>query len=456
MGILSKLNDLKQHQGFIKYFKNTSWLFAEKLLRITAGLFVGIWIARYLGPEKFGLFSYTQSFVALFTAFATLGLNSIVVRELVKDQSKRDVLLGTAFLLKLIGSVIVLSLLAFATSLQDNDALTNSLIFIIASGTLFQSFNVIDFYFQSKVLSKFVVFSNTISLFISSVIKVYLLLNEASLIAFAYVGLFDAFVLSCGFIYFYFQNNLSIFNWSFDFKIAKSLLKDSWPLILSGVLISIYMKIDQIMIKEMLNDEAVGQYAVAVRLSEIWYFLPMVFTTSLFPAIINAKKQRKEVYERKLQFFYNLMAWLAILIAFTMTFLSEWIVNFLYGDQYNQAGSVLIIYIWAGVFVFLGGASQKWLLSENLQLYSAINTAIGACVNVIMNYILIPRLGIEGAAWATLVSYFIAAYLCLVLWKSTRGNFIRLTKALFFENLISRNTLLNIWKLIDSKDTKGN
>lgn len=437
MGITSKLSELKQHLGFMKYFKNMSWLVAEKILRMTVGLFVGIWVTRYLGPENFGLFSYTQSFVALFSVFAALGLNSILVRELVKDQSKRDVLLGTIFLLKLIGAIIVLILLGFATALQNNDALTNTLIFIIASGTVFQSFNVINFYFQSVVLSKFVVFSRTIVLFISSIIKVFLMLNEAPLIAFAYVGLFNGFFLSCNFIYFYFKNNLSIFQWSFSIQMAKSLLKDSWPLILSGILITIYMKIDQIMIKEMLGIEAVGQYAAAVRLSELWYFIPIIIVSSLFPAIINAKKKMGEEYQLKLQMLYDLMTWLAIAIALPMTFLSDWVVNLLYGEQFNQAGSVLMIHIWAGIFVFLGVASGKWLLNENLQLFSAVNTAIGACINIGMNYILIPKLGIEGAAWATLISYFTAAYLCLLLSKKTRPNFIKLSKSLLFMRILS-------------------
>lgn len=437
MGIFSKLNDLKQQQGFMRYFKNTSWLFAEKILRMVVGLFVGIWIARYLGPEQFGLFSYAQSFVALFATFAILGLDSILVRELVKDERKRDVLLGTAFVLKLIGATIVLSLLAFAVSLQDNDNLTNSLIFIIASSTIFQSFNVIDFYFQSKVLSKFVVFSNTASLLISSVVKVYLLVNEAPLIAFAYVTLFDAFVLACGFIYFYFKNQLSIFKWSIDIPTARILLKDSWPLIISSVLISIYMKIDQVMLWDMLGNEAVGQYAVAVRLSEAWYFIPMVIVSSLFPAIINAKQQNEELYYTRLQRLYDLMVWMAIAIALPMTFFSDWIIELLYGGQYNQSESVLMIHIWAGVFVFLGVASGKWLLSENLQIFSAINTAIGAVVNIGMNYILIPRIGIEGAAWATLISYFVAAYLCLLCWKKTRVNFMKLSKSLLFSRKLS-------------------
>ncbi|MBT6440538.1 MAG: flippase [Flavobacteriales bacterium] len=422
----------------MKYFKNTSWLFGEKILRMVVGLFVGIWVARYLGPEQFGLFSYAKSFVGLFTAIATLGLNGIVVRELVKDESRCDELIGTTFWLKVMGAFGVLLILAIAINFTSNDTYTNTLVFIIASATIFQSFNVVDFYFQSKVMSKFVVYANIISFFLSSIVKIVLILNDAPLIAFAWVVLFDSLVLALGFVYFFFRNSsFKIKNLTFRRETAIDLLRDSWPLILSGIVISIYMKIDQVMIKELLGTNAVGQYAAAVRISEAWYFIPVVIASSLFPAIINAKKQSEELYYERLQRLYDLMVWMAIAIALPMTFMSDWIVELLYGGQYNEAGAVLMIHIWAGVFVFLGVASGKWFMAENLQIFSTINTTIGAVVNIGLNYILIPKIGIEGAAWATLISYFIAAYLCLAFWKKTRINFIYLSKTMLITRILN-------------------
>ena len=190
------------------------------------------------------------------------------------------------------------------------------------------------------------------------------------------------------------------------------------------------MKIDQVMIKVMLDSEAVGQYAAAVKLSEAWYFIPMVIASSLFPAIINSKKQSEVLYYARLQKLYDLMIWMAIAIAVPMTFISGWVVDLLYGAQYNEAASVLMIHIWASIFVFLGVASSKWLIIENLQGYAMINTIIGAITNILLNLLLINYFGIEGAAWATLISYFIAAYLCLSFFKSTRINFYKLSKSL--------------------------
>ena len=429
--ILTKLKDLKNHEGFLKYLKNTLWLFGEKILRMVVGLFVGIWVARYLGPEQFGLFSYAQSFVALFATIATLGLDGIVIRELVKDGSRRDELIGTVFWMKFAGAVLVLVLLGMAVNLTSNDTYTNNLIFIIASATIFQSFNVVDFYFQSKVLSKYIVYANVVSLFISSLVKIVLILNKAPLEAFAIVIVFDSFILAFGFIYLFFKKSTSrISNLKFHKNVAVDLLKDSWPLILSGIAIMIYVKIDQVMIKEMMNAEAVGQYAAAVRLSEVWYFIPMVIASSLFPAIINAKKVSKELYYARLQKLYGLMVWMAIAVALPMTFFSDWVVNFLYGEQYNQAGSVLMVHIWAGVFVFLGVASGKWFMIENLQILSFWRTFYGMSINIVLNFLLIPKYGIQGAAIATLTANLVAAFIFDYFNKVTRPIFYMKLQAL--------------------------
>lgn len=429
--MIAKIKQLYAHEGFMKYFKNTSWLFAEKILRMFVGLFVGIWIARYLGPEKFGLLSYAQSFVGLFMAFATLGLDSIVIRELVKDESRKNELLGTSFWLKLVGAVLLLGFLSIAILVTSNDTYTNSLIFIIASATIFQAFNVVDFYFQAKVLSKYIVFANIISLLLSSIIKIALILSNAPLEAFAWMVLFDSMVLACGFIYFYLYKKEKITSWTFKKEVAISLLKDSWPLIFSSIMVSIYMRIDQVMIKEMLNSEAVGQYSAAVRLSEAWYFIPVAISSSLFPAIINAKQISEEFYYKRLQKLYTLMVWMAIVIALPMTFLSDFVINLLYGDKYNEASGVLMVHVWGGIFVFLGVAFQAYLIAENFVKKSFFRASIGAISNIFFNFVLIPKTGINGAAIATLLSYAMADYIFDIFDRKLQKHFILKTKCFF-------------------------
>jgi len=439
----SRVLEIWGHSGFQKYFRNTGWLFGEKILRMFAGLFVGVWVARYLGPEQFGLFNYAISFAGLFTVISSFGLDTILVRELVKHKEKRDPLLGTVFVLKIIGALTSLIILALAVFFTGNTSFENILIFIVASAVIFQSFNVVDLYFQSKVLSKYVVYANVISLLITSVIKVFLILTNSSLIYFAIVILVDSLVLMFGYIYFYKKQGLKFFKWNFDKVVAEGLLKDSWPFIISGMAIMIYVKIDQVMIKNMLGDGAVGQYAAAVRLSEAWYFIPMIIASSLLPAIINAKKVSEKLYYERLQKFYDFMVLISITIAISMTFLSNWIVKLLYGVQYMAAGNVLMIHIWAGIFVFLGVANGRWMLIENLQKFSIINTVVGAIINILLNYILIKSYGIQGSAWATVISYAFSGYLMLLVFKKTRINFINLSKSLFFITAFKRIKLWN-------------
>ena len=438
MNILKKIVQLKHHSGFRKYFANTSWLLGERALRIAVSLFVGIYVARYLGPERFGLLSYALSFVGIFVALATLGLDEVVVRELIKTPEQREKILGTSFLLKLVGTLLMWAAILVAIPLTENDLQTNILIIIIAFGTVFQAFNVIDLNFQAKVKSKYVVLAQFVQLIISSIVKIILVVNEAPLIWFASVYSLDVIVLAMGLVFAYLYNGDNIFSWKWSFETSKYLLHDSWPLILAGVVISVYMKIDQVMIKEMLGAKEVGLYAAAVKLSEAWYFIPMAIASSLFPAIINAKVYQKEVYYQRLQKLYDLMVWIAIAIALPTTFLSTLVVEFLYGKEYLGSSSVLIIHIWTAVFVFLGVASSKYLLAENFIKKTFYRTFIGALLNIIMNYYLIGIIGIQGAAISTLASHFFAAYYYDILDKDLRIMFIMKTKSLFFYSLYAK------------------
>jgi len=432
-----KLNRLQLSAGFKKYFINTGWLFFERIIGMAVTLLVGVYVARYLGPVNFGLLSYAGSFVGLFAGIATLGLDSIVVRELVKEERRRDELLGTSFILKFIGSIFVLIIVLVAVRFTNNDNFTNLLIYIIVIGTIFQSFNVINFYFQAKVLSKYTVFSQVFSSIICATIKLVLIYFNMSLIYFAMVSLLGSIILASGFVVMYKKQKLNLFNWRPNIDLARILLKDSWPLMLSGIAISIYMKIDQVMIKNMLDTKAVGNYAVAVRLSEVWYFIPMAITGSLFPAIVNAKKISEKLYYERLQKLYDLMTWLAIGIALPIMLLSNNIIHLLFGIQYQEAAGVLQIYIWAGVFVFLGCASGRWFLVENLQLLGSIYSLTGGILNILLNILFIPKFGIVGAAWATLISYSITTNFTLIIFKRTRKNFILLLNSFNIVRVIS-------------------
>ena len=434
-----KITFLKSNSGVQKYLKNSSWLLGQKVLDMAVGLFVTVWVVRYLGPSDFGSLSYALSFVGLFSSIATLGLDGILVRDLVNEPVRRNYLLGSAFVLRFVGGVCSLFLIAAGTYFLGESNDDNTLIYIISFGVILRSFNVIDLYFQSKVLSKYVAYAKTIALGLSSIAKIALLLNGAPLVAFALMVVLEALVLMVSLIFFYCKAGFNevedtrrkILNWNFDINTAKTLLRDSWPLMLGGIVISIYMKIDQIMIHRILGAEFVGQYAAATKLSELWYFIPVLITSSLFPALINAKKNSKQLYIVRLQRLYTFLLWLAVSIAIPMTFLSEIIVVRLYGDEYQLASDILRVHIWAGIFVFIGVASDKWLITEGIQMFSLRNCAIGALINIILNFYLIGSFGVVGAAYSTLVSQGLAAYLLLYVSNKTRVNFYAITRAVF-------------------------
>ena len=440
--MIQKFKSLQNHKNFIKYFKNTSWLMAERLLRMIISLFVGTWIARYLGPEQYGILSYAQSFVAIFSVFATFGMQTILVRELVKNELEKHLLMGTVFFIKLIGSFIVLFLLAIAVTYTSNDNYTNTLIFILASAIIFQSFNVIDLYFQSIVLSKYIIFANSISLFMSTILKIIFILNDMPLINFVYLVVFDNFILACGYIYFYVISNklnndnyINIKNWKFDFLIAKKLLKSALPLFLSGLVVSIYMRIDQIMIQDMLGSEAVGYYSAAIRLSEVWYFIPTIITTSLFPAIIQASQQNKIIYIKKMKMLFNILVFSSIVIAVLITLFSNSIIHILYGKEFFNAGIVLSIHIWALVFISLAISSGKFLTAKNMEKKVFYRNMLGLVINLLLNFLLIPKYGITGAAIATLASWIVAGYIYDIFDKDVRYMFFLKTRALLFFGL---------------------
>ena len=422
MNILKKTIQLKHHSGFRKYFANTSWLLGEKILRMVVALFVGIYVARYLGPEQYGLLSYALSFVWLFSSLASFGIDDILVRELVRSPEQRRNLLGTVFWLKVCGSIVMGTAIAAVLHFKAEDQQTYWLIALIALGFLFQATNVVEFYFQAQVQSKFTVRAQIIQLLITSLFKIYLVWSEAELVWFAVALMLDQAVVAVLFLKMYRWKVEKFSYLSFNIIKAKLLIKDAWPLIFAGMVVSIYMKIDQVMIKEMMNAKAVGVYAAAVKLCEAWYFVPTALVASLFPAVVAARKKSATTYEERVQKLYDLMVWGSLAVALPTTLLSDWIILILYGTDFQEAADILRIYIWAGVFVSLGVASSKWLVAENLQRYSFYITTLGAILNVGCNLWFIPIYGIKGAAFATLMAQGTVSFVSLSFFSKTRKN----------------------------------
>ncbi|MEA5618345.1 flippase [Cronbergia sp. UHCC 0137] len=429
---IQKLSLLKPSSGLRAIIANTGWLFADRILRMGIGIFVSIWVARYLGVEQFGILNYATAFVALFSTLSTLGLNSIVIRSIVRDPENREQILGTTFWLKLFGGVVSL-LLSVATIvvMRRDDTLTIYLVSILASVGIFQSFDTIDLWFQSQVKSKHSVIAKNTAFAVAALLKVLLISFKAPLLAFACVTLTEVSLGAVGLIIAYRIQGYSLRWWCWSISLAKDLLKESWPLILSGLSVMIYMKIDQIMLGEMVGNEAVGVYSAAARISEVWYFIPMAIASSVTPSIFAAKEVSEALYYRRLEQLLRLLVLISIVIALPMSLMSGTLITMLFGNGYAEAGKILAIHIWASLFVFMGVATSSWFIAEGLSEFSLRRTLIGAITNIILNFLLIPGYGGVGAAIATVISQAFASFLSNASHPKTRKIFHIQVKSLF-------------------------
>jgi O-antigen/teichoic acid export membrane protein len=408
-----------------KIMGNINWLTAGVIFKDILGLFIVAWVARYLGPKQFGTMNYAVAFVALFSTFSTLGLDNIIIRNILLKTENKDEYLGTAFVLKLLGSFILLILSSIVIYfVQSQNFLIRLFVLILAFGYIFKAFDVIDFWFQSKIEAKYSVYARSISFGLVSILKVILIITQSSLVSFVLMFSLDFLLIAIFMLYFYIKREgVSIMRWRASLKTAKELLGDSWPLILSGIAVMIYMKIDQVMIGGILGEKDLGIYSSAVKLSEAWYFIPNIVSVSVFPSILNTKRKSEKLYRERLQMLYDSFTWFTILVAIVVSLSSPLIIKTLYGDEYIKASSVLAVHIWAGVGVFGGVAVGKYLIAENLTKISLFMTSIGAICNIILNVFLIPRFGIIGAAYSTLITYIIATYSVLIFKDSKEAGF---------------------------------
>lgn len=417
--------------GFQKIAKNFSWLLLERLVVMGTALTVGIYTVRYLGAAQFGKLSYAYSFVNIFEGLAKLGLDSVVIRNLVQNAQPTEKILGTTFALKscaLLGAfcISIGSFLSF-----NSDPTTNLLLIIIAFSLLFNSLDGIDFWFQSQVMSQKVAQVRIGQFIVSSFLKLTFIYFQLSVIFFAGLYVLENALRALGFLWIYRREGDNTLHWRWDKKVAWSLLRDAWPLILSSMMIILYMRVDQVMLGILSGAKAVGLYSAAIRFSEVWYFIPVIICSSVFPSAIKAKALSAETYQRRLQYLYDFLIWISLILALGVSLISYPLIDFLLGADFRPSALILIVHVWALPFVFLGVARSQWLIAENLTRFSFLTTSLGAAANIALNLWLIPPYAGLGAALATLISYGIASYLSAAFFAPTRPSFRQMTQALF-------------------------
>jgi len=412
---------------------NIGWQVADNLVRMGVGLLLGIWVARYLGPEQFGLLSYALAFVALFSPLAMLGLDDIVVRNLVRDPAAQDVTQGTSFVLRLVGGTASLLIsIAVIVALRPADPQSWWLVAIFSSGALFQAFFIIELWFNSQVQAKYPVLAKNAAFLISALGKIILIVMQAPLIAFAWISLFETVAAAIGLVIVYRYKGHHIRAWFGRLRVAIDLLKDSWPLLFSCIVIVIYLRIDQVMLGEMAGSQAVGVYTVAVRLAEVWFFFSAAVYWSVLPSLIEARAASETLFYERLQKYYNLMALAAYAVAIPVMLLARWMVLALFGEPYAQAGPMLAVLIWANLFIYLDSARSAFFNVMNWYRIYFVTLLLGAILNVLLNFYLIPRYGGMGAVIASCCSYWFATHGACFLYKPLHHTGLMLTRAIIY------------------------
>ncbi len=420
------------------YINNSIWILAEKASRIISGILVGVLVARFLGKEQFGIISYALSVLSIFTVFSTLGLDGIVVRELITEKKKKYDIIGTTFWLRFIGSFLVVIASTYYSFMRDPSDRT-WIVFLVSIAVVFQSFSVIDFYFQSEVKGKYNAITQIITLIISAIVKLILIYFEAPLSWFASMVMLEAILTAINQLVFYKQNQQEVSQWKFSLSEAKRLLSHSWPIIISAFMQMIYQQADKILIARYLQDMGmVGQYSAATRISEASFFIPVALSAALFPGIIN-NRENKPLQLKRLTQIYSLMIWSALIISIGGYLLGDWVIGFLYKDGFPLAPEIFKIHIWITIPVFFGTAWGSWLLALNKQKLITIYQVLVLIFILALEMYMIPKYGIKGAAYSVVFSYLLSLLAIIFVYKPKES-------AMLFISALNPKNLFDVYK----------
>ena len=405
-----------------KILFNTIFLIFERVFALVITLIVSIYVARHLAPEKYGMLNYALSLVVLVIPLTKIAYDTIIIRDLVNQKNSQNLILGSAFALRSIGGFVCWGLIFLITTLWIDQKIKQDTIFIISLIAFSQGFYVIDFYFQAHITSRFTVYSKSIAAIGAAIWSFLMIFLKANVIYFAYAYLIQEVLIILGLIFFFQTKTRQLFYWKFEWQIAKQQIKTSLPLIFSLLVIGINLKIDQVLINIFLDHKAVGEYAAAAKISEAWYFLPSALLSSYFPEIIKQIKQQ-DLVKQKIINLCAILFYLAFAVAIIMMLTADFLVVFIFGKAYIAGASVLKIHIWAGVFIFTGIPITKLLIANQLEIYHVYGKSFAALLNVVLNILLIPKYGIQGAAWSTLISYAIGSFFSYALFSKSRVYF---------------------------------
>lgn len=395
-----------------KFAKNTSWIIFGQIYKMVASLFIGMVSARYLGPSNYGLINYASSISLLFYSFCSLGIENIIINELIRDPGNSGELCGSAIGMRLLFSSISIICIISISSFLNPDEPTTVLVTAIYSLTLLlQSFNTLESWFQSKLRSKITTLISSVSFTCAAIYKIILLITKKNILWFVSVNVLEYFIIAALLIYSYWKSNNHISPLKFKLKTGKYLLSKSYHFILSGLMVAIYGQTDKIMLKAMMDEASVGFYSAANTIATLWVFIISAIISSARPLILENFEKDKEKYEHSLIRLYSVIVYMSFTVALCISLFAKIIIYILYGKSYMLATGTLRIITWSTAFSYLGVARSIWLVPNKMEKYEKYIAASGAICNIILNATLIPTRGAEGAAFATLLTQFFTNFI---------------------------------------------
>ena len=389
-----------------KIILNAGWLLFDKFIRLMFGLLVGVWIARYLGPGTYGQLAYIVTLVSLFQVVVSLGMDTILVREITCNKNEAAQILGSAIFMRFIVGCISIVLLIGGVTIF-NGAYFGVLTLLASGGLLLQCTDTIDIWFQSQSQSKRTVIAKLCSYTITNILRIILIIYNAPLWTFALLLSIDA-SLSALALTFAYKTFKTAHRWHVSLLRCKALLSESWPFLISGISIILYMRIDQVLIKNM-GEKPLGIYSAAIQFSTLWNFIPLTLSVSLAPYVARKKKESEQIYYQTLCNIFLIFSIIGWCITLTIITLSPFIIEFMLGANYKDGVGVLSIHVITNLFICLGISQSLWIVNERKGTFILYKSITGLVVSVIANIILIPLYGIKGAAIASVLSQITAS-----------------------------------------------
>lgn len=414
--------------------RNTGWLLFEQIFKMGLSLIVTSLMARYLGAEDFGMLNYGLAFIMIFSTVSNLGIDSIIVNEIIKNRNDTGKIIGTTIYLRFLSSLISVFAIVITIRYLDTSNSTMQIVtFIQSISLLFIVFDSIGYWFQSNLQSKYIVIAKSIAFSIVSIWRLVLILFGKSIEYFAAATIIEAIILSSFMLIFYFRFKSPKLLYSF--QTAKKLLSRCYHFFISGILIMVYTQIDKIMLGQMAGNTTVGIYTAALVISSLWIFIPNALIQSARPLIMASKNYDEEVYIKRNKQLYCAIIWIGIGASIVITILAKPIILVVYGNQFVESVQVLVILIWSRIFSLIGSIKSIWLTSENLGRYLTLFVGIAALINVVFNLILIPYYGALGAAIATLFAEVFSTFFAILLFKKTRPLFKLIIEGFLFKGI---------------------